>query len=311
MARKQLLIRLIARFLSILLTVWGAVTLVFVLVHLLPGDPASAAFAQSTANQEAIEIRREQLGLNDPIHVQYVSYMAGLLVGDLGTSWTVGLTVRDLLVSQFVYTLRLTLAALVVAFCFGMLIGLAPSITSGRFAPLWRLTGSVSLSTPVMFSGLILLWLFSVQLDVFPGVGQGTLAHIVLPSLVVGWSVAGALSATVDTNIAVAKRSLYSRTLRMKGGTSTRLYLRHLLPAILPSVLNMLALQTGFLLSGAVITEALFNRSGLGSLMLNAVLSQDWPVLWGGVLLSAAVYAVLLFLTDVSLMIVNPHAARI
>lgn len=298
MARERWGGRLLRRVLLIPVILWASVSLVFFAVQLLPGDPAQAAFAQSAATEQSIQARRTQLGLDDPIHVQYIRYVWGMLRGDLGTSWVVGLPVSSLVWRQFMFTLRLTAASMLFAILIGVLLGSIPSLLGALFAPFARGLSGLLLSTPVMFSGLLLLWLFSLRLNLLPPSGEGQVRHLILPMLVVGGSVGGTLAQSIDAGIVASRTAPFATAARSKGRSHMSVLVRHVFPVgVLPS-LDVVALQTGFLLSGAIVTEALFNRQGLGSLMLNAVLTHDWPLLWGGVFLSAGVYALMLLLAE-------------
>ncbi len=311
MDRKELARRVVLRLLSIPIVALLAFSFVFWVVQALPGDPARAVFDQSTASDVVVQQRREALGLDDPLPVQYWRYLTSLLQADFGSSWSVSLPVNQLLLEQFIYTLRLTTMSLLVAVLLGTVLGVAAATQPRLAAAVGQIIGVLCLSTPVMFSGLLALWLFSIRFDLLPAVGQGTLAHILMPSVVVGASVAGTLARSLEINLLTSKQAHFVRSARSRGLSDWQVLFRHQLPVTALPTLNILALQAGFLLTGAVITESIFNRSGMGSLLLRSVLIQDWPVLWGAVTLTAAAYAALFVIVDIIHIVLNPSASAL
>ena len=298
----------VRRLAGILLTLWAAVTLVFLAIYIVPGDPAEAALSQSTASQDVIEQRREALGLDAPIYVQYVRYLSGLVRADLGVSWSAGQPVSLMIRQQIGPTARLALARMVVAVVAGVALGVAASLGEGRWlgAVCHGLTGLL-LSVPVMFSGTVAIWIGAVVLGILPATGQGTLAQLVMPALVVGLNVAAGISRTVEAGIGQVRHEPFVLLAKAKGLNAWQTGIRHALRVGMLPTLDVVALQFGFLLGGAVVTEIVFARQGLGRLLLFAVLDKDLPVVQGIVVLSAVVYGVLNLLADIGKAWLDPR----
>jgi len=303
----QLFSHLFRRFIGLLLIVYGAATLSFAAAYLAPGDPADAAFARSTAPPSVIEQRRQDLGLDRPVLVQYRDYISNLLTGSLGTSWQVGIPVNELLKNQFRPTANLAAASMLVALLIGGLLGLFPLYVESTLASVIRAFNSLLLSFPVMFSGVLLIWFFAVQLGWLPATGQGQLSSIILPALTVGLSAAGSIALSLDAGLASTLQQPFVLAAYARGLNKNQVILKHALPVGILPTLNLIALQVGFLLSGTVVTESLFARQGLGRLLLNAVLEKDLPVIQGVIVLSALVYGVLALLTDLLQAVIDPR----
>lgn len=328
------------RLLTALPVLWAAATLTFFAIHLAPGDPATAQLAQSGASAAAIAERRTALGLDDPLEIQYVRHLGGLLQGDLGRSWSSNQPVNQVIGAALPSTLVLTLAATGAALLIGLTLGTAaalarhPSTGSGdspstgserdsedsplakhskrhpRYAWLDTMCMALALSglsTPVALSGLAAILIFSLSLGWLPATGEGSLRHLLLPALVLGWTSAGGLARlTRDRLLDVLDRP-YIVAARARGIPAWRLLWRHTARVALPDVLTMLALQIGFLLSGTFITESVFARRGLGRVAVTAVLGQDLPVVEGIVLLAALIYTLANLAADLAQLWLDPR----
>lgn len=296
------------RLLGLLISLWAVATLTFLAVHLVPGDPARAALSQSTASQDVIERRREALGLDLPLPVQYGRYLSRLARGDLGVSWSAGQPVSLLIGQQIPATIRLALAALAVAVIIGGALGIASALGGGTWiGQASRSLTGLFLAVPVMVSGTVLIWLFAILLGWLPATGQGGLRFLILPALVVGLSTSGGIARTVEAGVGEALRQPFMRLARAKGLTRVQATISHALRVGLLPTLDIVALQFGFLLGGAVVTEAVFARQGLGRLLLFAVLDKDLPVVQGIVVLAAAVYTVLNAFSDIAKAALDPR----
>jgi ABC-type dipeptide/oligopeptide/nickel transport system permease component len=281
------------------LVLWAAATLTFAALHVIPGDPVAGVLAESNASPDVIQRRREALGLDKPVPVQYMHYFARLARGDLGVSWYAGEPVAMAVGRQLPASLSLTGAAMVVALAVGIGLGLlAAARDSSLFGAASRAAAGLALATPVMFSATLLIWLFAVRLDALPGTGQGSPAHLILPSLALGISAAGGVARAVDVGVREAMSQPFIRAARAKGLKPVQVLIRHGLRVGLLPAINVVALQAGYLLGGAVVTESVFARQGLGRLLVSAVLRKDLPVVQGVVLLSALAYSVLNLLAD-------------
>lgn len=289
------------RLLGVVLSLWAAITLTFLILYLTPGDPAQAALSQSTASLDSLERRREALGLDLPLPVQYGHFLLNLSRGDLGVSWTADQPVSLLIGQQLGATISLAAGGLVVALVSGVGLGLMAVANQGRWiSAISRGAAGFMLGMPVVFSGILLILVFSIRLDWLPATGQGTIRQLILPSLVVGLSAAGSIARAVDTGVSEALTQPFIRAARAKGLSPGQALYRHAVRVGLLPTLDIIALQFGFLLGGAVVTETIFARQGLGRVMLTAVLNKDLPVVQGIVILAALAYSLLNLLADLS-----------
>jgi peptide/nickel transport system permease protein len=290
------------------LSLWLVTTLTFLIIHLLPGEPAEAALAQSTASQAVLQQRREALGLDRPLMEQYLRYGIGLLRGEAGVSWATGQPVSQMVGDQLPATLELTAAgmgiALTVGFALGMTAGASPHPLLVHIS---RTVAGLLLSIPVMFTGIVFIWLFAVTLDWLPATGQGGLNALILPAAVIGFSAAGPIARTIDAGLRGVLRQPFLLVARAKGLTASQTMWRHALRVGLLPTLDVIAIQSGYLLGGAVITENVFARQGVGRLLLSAVLNQDLPVVQAAVILTATVYIVLNLLADTLHSVFDPR----
>lgn len=292
---------ILRRALGILLALWAAVTLVFFAMHVVPGDPVEAALSQSTASPDVLARRRAALGLDQPILVQYGRYLLNLARGDLGISWQGDQPVTWLIGEQLPATLSLAAAGMAVALLVGGVLGIGAALGRGGMVSIMsRSAAGLLLSVPVMFSGTLLIWLFAVRLGWLPAVGQGSVAHLVLPACVVGLSIAGGIARTVDAGTTEAMREQFVITAWAKGLSRWQTVWRHALRVGLLPTLDVIALQFAFLLGGAVVTETIFARQGIGRLLVSAVLDKNLPVVQGVVVLALLAYSLLNLCADVS-----------
>ena len=297
------------RLLTTLLVIWAAVTLAFVALRLLPGDALSAQLTQGGASAAEIAARRAALGLDAPPLQQYVVYLGGLLRGDLGVSLLNRQPVAAAILQQLPPTIALAAAALAVALAAGLALG----FVSAAARPGWlrRISGwaaALALSMPVYWTGTLAIWVFSVQLGWLPATGAGELRHLILPAGVLGFNVAGSIARVTHAGLAEAQGQGFVLYARAKGLRERQVWGRHILRAGLMPVIAVVALQVGFLLSGAVITETLFARGGLGGLLLRAILDQDLPVVQGVVVVAAVVYSGASALADALYALADPRA---
>jgi len=303
---------LLRRLLTLVPVLWAAATLTFFAVHLAPGDPATAQLAQSGASATAIAERRTALGLDDPLETQYAGYLQGLLRGNLGRSWHSNREVNHILGEALPPTITLTLAATVVALVIGPTLGTAAALARRQWRWAWLDPACMSvalsgLSTPVAFSGLAAILIFSLSLGWLPATGQGGLRHLLLPALVLGWAGSGSLARLTRDRLLDVLDQLYIVAARARGIPRLRLFWRHTARVALPDVLTLLALQVGFLLGGTVITESVFARRGLGRVAVEAVLAQDLPVVQGIVLLAALAFTLSNLAADMARLWLDPR----
>jgi peptide/nickel transport system permease protein len=287
------------RLLVALLTLLGVASLVFALVHLLPGDPAELMLVRSGASAQAIAALRAQLGLDRPLPVQYALWLGALLRGDLGGSLFSGRPVAGLIGDQLPFTATLAAAALVWALAIGLPLG----IVAARWAYRWpdRLATVLAVggaTVPVFWSGLLLIWLLSVRLRWLPATGAAGWQALVMPSLVLGYASAGPIARLTRSELLRVLGQPYIVAARAKGLAWGQVLFRHAARNALVPVLTVIGLQLSFLLGGAVITETVFSRPGLGRLLVDAILSRDLPVVQGVVLLVAGAYVITNLVVD-------------
>lgn len=294
------------RLLSVLLTIWLAATLCFFTLRVLPGDAIAAQLAQSGASQDSVEQLRVQMGLDAPIISQYAQFLAGLTRGDLGTSLLSGQPVSAVIAQRFIPTMRLAVSAMLVATTAGIGIGVAGAFDS-LISSASRFIINLAISTPIYWTGTLAIVLFSAQLGWLPSTGTGRLQHLALPVSVLGFHTMGGIARVTQANVANAWHASFVWVARSKGLPESHLIWRHTLKAGLLPVITVIALQMGFLLSGTVITESLFARPGIGRLLLDSTIKQDYPIVQGVVILSAVIYVTLTALADFLQRVVDPR----
>lgn len=287
------------RLLQAVFVLWLAVTLAFVAMQLTPGDPAQALLAASGATPEEIAERRARLGLDDLVLVQYVRYLRDLVRGDLGMSWLHGRPVEQMLLEQLLPTIKLALAATATGLPIGLGLGFLAAVRRGTWLDKSATALAVlSLSTPTYWSGLLAILLFSLRLRWLPATGEGSLRHLVLPSLVLGFALSGSIARVVRSRVAEIMEAPFVVAARARGLPARRVLLIHVLRPALTLALTVTALQLGFLLGGAVVTESVFARRGLGRLAVEAIIWQDLPVVRGVVISGALAYVLVNLLAD-------------
>jgi len=290
-----------------LLVAWLALTLAFVALRALPGDAVDATLTHAGTPPDALDARRAELGLNDPLWRQYLDYAAGVLRGDLGESLLSGQPVTELIAQNWGPTATLAAAALLLAAALGLALG----VLAGTGAPrslglLAQGAASLALATPVYWTATLAIYVFTVRLGVLPGVGGGGARHLILPAAVLGFHAAGSIAQVTASSVRASYRQDFVRTARAKGLPEPDV-LDHVLRVGLLPVIAVVALQFGFLLGGTVITETIFVRRGLGRLLLDAVDARDYPVIQGLVALAALSYSLINALADVLFALADPR----
>ena len=298
---------LVRRLLLALPVVLGVATLVFLLIHLIPGDPVEIMLGESAlpADRDAL---REALGLDRPILEQYGSFLWGLCRGDLGVSLQQRRPVAALIREHYPATLELTLAAMLIS----LLIALPAGILSGiRQYSFWdhstMFMALLGVSMPNFWLGPLLIWVFSIQLGWFPVSGKGGLAHLLLPALTLGASMAAIVARMTRSSVLEVLREDYVMTARAKGLSEARIILKHVLRNAMLPVLTVVGLQFGALLAGSIITETIFSWPGLGTLMVKAIQTRDYPVVQGCVLVIALSYVLVNLFTDLLYGVIDPR----
>jgi peptide/nickel transport system permease protein len=285
----------------------GVATLTFLIIHLVPGDPVIAMLGD-TAPQADIEGMRHRLGLDRSIPAQFASFLGGLFEGDLGESIAFRRPVTALIVERFPATLELAasgmLIALLVAFPLGLIAGAKPG-GAGDIASMGFAIAGISI--PHIYLGPLLMILFSLDLRWLPLTGRGGFAHLVLPALTLGTALAAIIARMLRQSLISVRESDYMRTALSKGLAPRTALLRHGLRNALTSVVTLIGLQIGGLLSGALITEIIFSWPGLGRLLISAINLRDYPLVEGCVLTFAMTYVVVNLFTDLAYALIDPR----
>jgi peptide/nickel transport system permease protein len=282
-------------------------TLVFSLIHLIPGDPVELMLGDGAQQADVVALR-EKLGLERPLWEQYLSFMTGLFRADLGASLHYGRPVTDLLLQHFPATLELALASMLIALLIAVPLGtLAALHRDGWIDHLSRFLSLSGVSMPNFWLGPMLILLFAIYLNLLPVSGRDGLSSLVLPSITLGTALAGLLTRMVRSSLAEELHKPYLVTARSKGLPWVRAVLRHALKNALIPVVTIVGLQFGALLTGAIITETIFSWPGLGRLLIQAIRLRDYPLVQGGVLVISLTYVVVNLLTDLVYAVLDPR----
>ena len=298
---------LVRRVLLTLPVLFGVATLVFSLIHLVPGDPVQAMLGES-ASQEDVAQLRSRLGLDRPIYVQYVNFMQNAVVGDLGISLRTNQPVSRVIAERMPATFELAGAAMIVALVIAVPLGVLAAVGAGT--PIDHAATTLALvgvSMPTFWLGPLLAIIFSVMLGWFPVSGRGTLANLVLPAITLGAPLAAVLARMTRASVLEELRELYVLAARARGVSRPRAILRHAFRNSLIPIVTVLGLQLGSVLTGAVITETIFAWPGVGRLLIQSISARDYPAVQGCVLLIALTYVSTNLLVDVAYGFLDPR----
>ncbi len=302
------MLRFIASRLLVMIPVlWLVVSLVFLLLHLVPGDPIQQMLGEGAASAD-IEAARHAYGLDVSPGRQYLNYWHGVLRGDLGRSLRLDRPVTAIIAQRYPFTLELTLAALVM----GLLIAVPAGVGSARRRGQWQdrgigLVSLLGLSFPNFALGPLLILFFSISLGWLPVSGAGGFSHLLLPAFTLGASLAAILTRMVRTSMLEELGQDYIRTARAKGLSETRVVYRHALRNALVPVLTVVGLQFGGLLAGAIVTETIFSWPGIGRLTIQAISNRDYYLVQGCILTIGVTYIAVNFFTDLLYSAANPR----
>ncbi|MGD6777277.1 nickel ABC transporter permease [Sutcliffiella horikoshii] len=280
----------------------------FLFVHLTPGDPIRIMYG-AELDQETYQTLRAKEGFDQPLIVQYGTYMYNMLIqGDFGSSYRTKTEVSSEIMRRFGFTFTLTMLAMFWAILIGIFVGI---ISATKRNTVWDRIGMVSaitaLSVPEFWFGLMVMQIFAVQLGWFPTSGSGTFAHIFLPSITLGFGVAATIVRFTRSSVLEVMREDYVRTARAKGQKESVVVWSHVLRNALIPVVTMTGLQFGFLIGGAVVVEQVFAWPGLGSYLVDSILARDYPVIQALILLFSFQFLVVNLLVDISYGFLNPQ----
>ena len=278
----------------------GVATLVFALIHLVPGDPAQSMLGDSASPQD-VQRLRENLGLDRPLWDQYRSFLGGILKGDLGTSFRYGTPVTREIRARLFRTIQLALAAMAVAIAFAIPLGIVAAVYRGTAVDHAAMTAAlVGISMPNFWLGPLLAILFAVVLGWLPVSGTGSAAHIVLPAVTLGAALSAILARMTRASLLEELRELYVLAARARGLSRTRAVLRHAFRNSLIPIVTIVGLQFGAVLTGTIITETIFAWPGVGRLLIQAINFRDYPLIQGCILFISFTYVMMNLLTDLT-----------
>lgn len=288
------------RLISIVPVLFGVSLLVFGMLHLIPGDPAVAMIGQGGASSEEVEVIRERLGLNDPLYVQYGRFLVGVVTGDLGRSIRTHQPVTTEITSQLGSTVELAVVAVVLALGIGTTLGLL----AAYFHNTWidsamMFLALLGVALPSFWLGLMLLFVFAVQLGWVPIIGEGGFERLVLPAITLGFVLSAPIARMTRSSMLDVLNLDYIRTARAKGLREVRVVMNHALMNAFIPVVTLVGLQFGSLLAGTVIIETVFARRGIGSLVVTAILNRDLPIVQGVVMLMAVTFVLINLSVDI------------
>lgn len=295
------------RLLLLLPTLFGVVTVVFLMIHLIPGDPVEIMLGETAQAADKEELRRE-LGLDKPLLTQYLTYLGGVVTGDIGRSIHSHEPVLAEIVSRWPATLELALFAMIFAVIVSIPLGVISAAKKDTAIDRGTLFISLfGIAMPNFWLGPLLIILFSIELAWFPVAGRGGFDSLILPSITLGTALAAILIRLTRSSILEVMNEDFIRAARARGQGEISIYLKHALANALIPIITVAGLQLGALLAGAVITETIFSWPGIGRLMIEAIESRDYPLVQGCVLSISICYVMVNFLADLLYGIADPR----
>jgi len=305
---QNILAALAKRLLLALPVAWAVVTLVFLLIHIVPGDPVRNALGDNASAQQVAELKH-QLGLDLPLPQQYVNYWRGLLTGDLGASLiNPADKVVQKILARYPATIELALAGLLVALVIAIPLGVTAGSHQGKLIDsVASVIALLGISLPGFVLGPLAIYLFAIKLDWLPVAGRYGPEYLILPAVTMGSALAAVLTRMVRSSVIEELGEDYVRTARAKGLSEGVVVYKHVLKNGLIPVVTVLGLQFGVLMAGAIITETIFSWPGVGRLTVDAINSRDYPMVQGCILMIALTYIVANLLTDFAYRLLDPR----
>ncbi len=292
----------------VLPVIWAVVTLVFLLIHIVPGDPVRNALGDNATEAQVLELK-QKLGLDLPLSRQYINYWRGVLVGDLGVSLiNPSDRVLEKVFVRYPATIELALAGLAVAILISIPLGVAAGTNQGKLIDnLASVVALLGISTPGFVLGPLMIYFFAIKLDLLPVSGRYGPEYLILPAVTLGAALAAILTRMVRSSVIEELNEDYVRTARAKGLSERQVIYKHVLKNGLIPVVTVIGLQFGVLLAGAIITEMIFSWPGLGRLTIDAINSRDYPMVQGCILMIALTYIIANLLTDFAYRLLDPR----
>ncbi len=298
---------ILRRFLLLFFVLFGVVTLVFFLIHMIPGDPVDIMLGDHAALADK-QILRHNLGLDQPLYKQYFNYLGGIIQFDLGISIHSKKPILKEIFERFPASAELMAGAMIIALMIAFPLGIISALRPyGLLDGTSMLVSFLGVAIPNFWLGPLLILLFSIQLDLLPVNERGTLAHLILPSITLGTAMAAMLSRMIRASLLEVLGEDYVKNARAKGLHERKVILKHALRNALIPVITIIGLQVGVLLSGAIITEAIFDWPGLGTLLLDGIYSRNYPLVQGCILFIAFIYVMVNLITDIAYVWADPR----
>lgn len=296
---------IIRRLLQLIPVLFGVTLVVFLIMQMVPGDPA-VLLAGESATPEQVELLRHKLGLDQPLMVQYADYMKGVLQGDLGTSIRSNRPVLDEIMVRFPTTFQLALASIVVTIVLGVFAGIISATKQYSFSDISiMIIALLGVSLPNFWLGLMLILYFSVEIQIFPVSGWGSFMHVILPALTLGTGGAAIVARMTRSSMLEVIRQDYIRTAKAKGVKEKVIIYKHALKNALIPVITVVGLQFGALLGGTVLTESVFAINGLGRFIIDSIRMRDFPAVQGSILIVSVIFVLVNLTVDISYRFLN------
>ena len=298
---------LVRRLLLTIPVILGVATLVFALIHLVPGDPAQAMLGEAAPQAEVLKLRHT-LGLDQPLLTQYRTYLTGLLHGDLGTSFRYNAPVTTQIREKFPNTATLAVAAMLFAIVFAIPLGILAAVFRGTIIDHLAMTIALAgISMPNFWLGPLLAILFAVRLGWLPVSGTGGLSHLILPAVTLGAALSAILARMTRASVLEELGELYVLAARARGVSGVRAVVRHAFRNSLIPIVTIVGLQFGAVLTGTIITETIFAWPGIGRLLIQAISFRDYPLVQGCILFISITYVAMNLLTDLTYGLLDPR----
>lgn len=298
---------LVKKILLVIPILIGISLITFIMLNIVPGDPVTLMMKEHV-KPDVIERVRDQMHLNDPAYIRFFRFLWGAVQGDFGTSYKLRRPVADLLFDAFPNTIKLAVSAAIVSWIIGIPAGIFSAVKQNSFVDNFFMGFSLmGVSIPVFWAGLLFQYIFSLKLGLLPVSGFTSFKHLIMPSIVLGWSSAGTIARLTRSSLLEVMRNDYIRTARAKGNTDIRVIVKHALKNSMLPVVTVMALQVASLLSGAVITESVFGIPGIGRVAVNAIQSRDMPLLQGSVMFTTFIVILGNLVADILYSFIDPR----
>ncbi len=285
----------------------GVVLLIFIMLRVVPGDPVATMMGEHV-NPAMIEKISAELGLDQPLYVQFFKYVGNALRGDFGTSYRLNRNVTQIILESFPHTVKLSVLAALVAWIIGLVAGIVAAIRQNRLLDrLFMGCSLVGVSMPVFMTALVLQYVFAFKLQWFPISGFDSWQAMILPAIALGWNSAGSIARMTRSNLVEILQNDYIRTARAKGLREHGVIIGHALKNAMLPVVTMMALQISSMLSGAVLTESVFGVPGIGRLSVNAIETRDMPLLQGTVIFTTIIIILGNLIADLLYNVLDPR----